>query len=308
MITIKEISDRFNQVLLDYEKSLDNSQIQFPESKGLFYASVVDGKPSLQVRGKKRPYNIESSELIQVKARYIENNFYFLLFTLEDPDFFSLFWSLCQDLIENARMDSEESVLSNTLIRWKRWKKMLSPGGKEPSEKILRGLLGELIFIDQYLLSEYSLTEILEAWKGPENSHKDFLFPENWYEIKTVHTGAKSVKISSLEQLDSGKPGELGVVYLDDEEVGKSSTTTSIYQVIESIVQKEGTIGSIEFYEKIKLDCENISSKSLNKVFYYNGLDRFSVLPDSPVLRRSQVPFSIEKASYQLNLNSLNEA
>lgn len=80
------------------------------------------------------------------------------------------------------------------------------------SENEVLGLIGELLFLKDFAFKVYGVSTGLNGWSGPEPTHKDFSFENNWYEIKTINSYKNSVSISSLEQLDSEFDGHL-IVY-----------------------------------------------------------------------------------------------
>ena len=77
------------------------------------------------------------------------------------------------------------------------------------------GLIGELLFLRDYMIPTYGEDNALLSWSGSELTHKDFSLKDCWYEVKAISTGKGSVRISSLEQLQSSIEGELAVFQLE---------------------------------------------------------------------------------------------
>lgn len=77
------------------------------------------------------------------------------------------------------------------------------------------GLIGELLFLRDYMIPTYGEDIALLSWSGSELTHKDFSLKDCWYEVKAISTGKGSVRISSLEQLQSSIEGELAVFQLE---------------------------------------------------------------------------------------------
>jgi hypothetical protein len=86
-----------------------------------------------------------------------------------------------------------------------RWQKFLSKGtGKLLDEREVRGLIGELLFLRDYLVTTVG-TAAVECWQGPLGLPQDFVFDGRLIEVKTFAAGADpSVRITSAEQLTSG--------------------------------------------------------------------------------------------------------
>ena len=87
--------------------------------------------------------------------------------------------------------------------------------GNMLSEDEIKGLIGEILFLKDFLLSQYGEVSSVNAWIGPEMADQDSVFSDVWYEVKATTSGANSIKVSSIEQLDVALDGELIIVFLD---------------------------------------------------------------------------------------------
>ena len=65
------------------------------------------------------------------------------------------------------------------------------------------------------MIKKYGQDIALESYIGTDLAHKDFEAQNTWYEVKSIHNGVRSVKISSIEQLDSEIDGKLVVLTFD---------------------------------------------------------------------------------------------
>ena len=83
------------------------------------------------------------------------------------------------------------------------------------SEQEIKGLIGELFFLKNYLIKKIGYYDALEAWIGPSYATQDFVLKNEWYEIKTTSINSQEISISSVEQLDTINKGKLVVLYLD---------------------------------------------------------------------------------------------
>jgi hypothetical protein len=73
------------------------------------------------------------------------------------------------------------------------------------------GLIGEILFLRGTLKNRIGLSEALRSWTGQEMTRKDFSYNNTWTEVKTINSGKQTIRISSIEQLDSSEVGELAV-------------------------------------------------------------------------------------------------
>ena len=83
------------------------------------------------------------------------------------------------------------------------------------SPKEVKGLLGEMYFLKFFLCARYGAKEAVLSWTGPKHLPQDYIIDDTWYEVKTVSSSRTEVTISSIEQLDCVKPGELIIIRAD---------------------------------------------------------------------------------------------
>lgn len=136
----------------------------------------------------------------------LKNDISRLILILIDITNWEIFMSLCQDLMratkEITNSQTATSVILNRLIRWQEFlkKKRLDI----LSEEKIRGLLGELIFLHNYLFPQYGSGVSINFWIGPEGTPQDFNVNNSAVEVKCKLCGTSpSIKISSVNQLHS---------------------------------------------------------------------------------------------------------
>ncbi|RKQ57835.1 putative PD-(D/E)XK family protein DUF4420 [Vogesella indigofera] len=142
-----------------------------------------------------------------------------LLFRLTSPELTQLFTWLCQDLVEAGRRVVDPARPVAVLMkRFANWQRLMASGHNGlMDENRIRGLCGELLFLEQQLLPVFGGLASVTGWVGPERAHQDFQMCDKAWEIKTIRPGSTTVRISSEHQLDSkARPIELVVVSLAD--------------------------------------------------------------------------------------------
>lgn len=116
-----------------------------------------------------------------------------------------IFHQLCLDIVESAaRASDEKEALQLTLARTWRWHHLLR-GGRDDrlSAEEQKGLIGELLVIERYLLPRFAARDAVLMWHGPLGSPKDFEAGKIWIEAKARRGAATPyVSISSEFQLD----------------------------------------------------------------------------------------------------------
>lgn len=122
--------------------------------------------------------------------------------TLCERSHMDLFETLCRDVVGAAEAAEDlQSALQRAVHRTMRWHHLLRGGGRGLSIEEQRGLVGELALLRE-LVAEVGAMAAAEAWRGPEESAKDFELPGLYFECKARRSAAHpKVRISSEVQL-----------------------------------------------------------------------------------------------------------
>jgi hypothetical protein len=127
-----------------------------------------------------------------------------LILALKAKSEWKIFHSLCNDIVIATRdlqhLTSSASVIVKRLNRWQDFLKNSRPS-LLPEERI-KGLLGELLLINKYLVPVFGIQQSLLFWRGPEGYSQDFEVNDSAIEVK-CQSGVSTphVKISSEDQL-----------------------------------------------------------------------------------------------------------
>lgn len=163
--------------------------------------------------------NIPSSFAVKVINIQLANMSWILEFQLVHSSFEEEFLRLCWDMIEYSAM--EENTLNALIHRYMTWQKLLQYENKSVmSFQRQKGLLGELIYLSK-MIGDIGAEIAVDAWTGPDGTDQDFLFPANWAEIKSISLASETVQISSLQQLQQEKEGQLVVYILESTTAGE---------------------------------------------------------------------------------------
>jgi hypothetical protein len=232
-----------------------------------------------------------------------------VVFKLLNEDLRKIFSQLCDDIIESSRgcfnTSSGGSFIFN---RYQRWKKLLEKGFSDVmDESRLRGLVGELLFLDE-LIIRFGADVSINSWLGPFGEDQDFRFSDRWYEVKTIRPGANKVTISSVEQLDlASYNGELIVNYLDD----TSSHEPGAFNPIELVQRIQNKISNSQLKDRFDSIIENFGLFLLEEEYaqYYFSFRknlRFQVIEGFPLIRRENLNSGIVNLKYEISLSSLS--
>ena len=299
---MEKIKERF----LEIEGKNIFSRINPSHFIDLYVGHDDQGRYAIKYRGNFKPeINIKSVSGIAVN-QYKNEDFNTLQFSLMYNENKELFFTFCEDIIETTKSIADNRNAYKTILnRYYSWKKMFSTPKKLLSESEIMGLIGELLFLRDFLFEKYGKGEALSGWSGQDLTHKDFSYHDVWYEVKAIHSGKDSVKISSLEQLQSTNNGELVVFSL--EKMSASYDGIKINNLALEI------LNSLDMDAMKDVFLSAIMSQGFTFDESYNefvndliSMNRYSVNSEFPKLTRNDVNDAIIKAQYDLSLAVLN--
>lgn len=244
-----------------------------------------------------------------IEVNQYENQKYKTIrFSLTDEEISGLFYTFCEDLIEQTRNLPDKTGGYNAIVvRFHQWKKMFISSKKDfLNEPQIMGLIGELLFLKDQLSKSIGFSEALKSWSGQELTHKDFSYGDTWTEVKTIRRSSQSVRISSLEQLDSEYDGELAVYALE-----KMSPEYKGITLNKLIVEMRNLFPDNDdrdlFMSKVALQGYEYHNYYDDFVYEQIYNKNFRVNSDFPRLTPDNVPEAVTKSIYDIDLNSIAE-
>jgi hypothetical protein len=222
---------------------------------------------------------------------------------LRDPSLLPVFAHLCTDLIESSRSSPAESAATFLIARLTRWRELLESGTGPMSVSALRGLVGELIVFEK-CLDFWPAADVVAGWAGPLGGPQDFVLPRTRVEVKTTFASARSVHISSADQLDTDEPLTLAVVTLTTLVQGEGVAPAELVARIEQRLSREAADLAAIFRKR--LDAAGYLPDPLysKPMFRLDGIDYFDVSGNFPRIRRDVVPAGVEKLVYDVLIGS----
>jgi hypothetical protein len=271
----------------------------------LYLGKNERGFLTLRYNGSFDPKRILGSTLLEVKQ--VKTDLYkSLLFCYTGKDNLSLFYNFCEDIINQTKDYHGEDGYVEIINRYNQWKKLFYSNTKVLSENEVVGLIGELLFLRDYAFPIEGIKTGLTGWSGPEPTHKDFSFSNEWFEIKTIQSYKNSIQISSIEQLDSDIDGHLVVFSLEKmsprfDGISLNSLVLGIDALLTYEVEKD------IFYEKLKRVGYSYNEIYDEYVYNYVGIARYRVNDDFPRLKADLLPLGVGKVSYELFLTLIEK-
>ena len=254
------------------------------------------------------PLQMYSSQIISVQAGIRKDKQWGISFSLINNGFEDIFFHFCTDIIESSRiLTKKEKGSEFVCARYNNWQNMLTKyKGGLLSPGAIKGLIGELYFLKEFLIPLYGQEKAVYSWIGPDKADQDFVCGDTWYEVKSTVSGGETIKISSIEQLDTSNDGELVIVYLDKTSCTDNLkiTLNSIYQEVydslstELLKQKLGDIIlNLGYYQRGEYD---------EYMFRFSKIDRYTVGAGFPCIRKTMLPSTVVNAKYELSISHID--
>lgn len=270
----------------------------------LYVGKDDKGNYAFDFRGKYIPVKISNSDVISVQQGK-HDDICTLRFSLFNPELLEYFCTFCQDLLDSTvDVKNDEDAYKTLCSRYFSWKKLFRPNQGGMNDTEVMGLIGELLFMQDYMIPNWGIEKALDSWMGPEKTHKDYSTENIWYEIKAVSAGKESVRISSLEQLDGDEEGYLAVYCL--EKMRPAFSGIKLNSLVQNLLGKMGSTQNREtFLSKLQLYNYDFSTEYDNYVFTNVGFSMYSVGAGFPRLCRKNIQTAINKIQYEIFLSEL---
>ena len=246
---------------------------------------------------------------IKSELRFIDTNkSQGMVISLEKHVDKDLFFAMCHTLISALREVTDSATgLSVALAQVKRWKAFMA--GKKRgvlSAEEIRGLFGEIAFLQQLLEHTSTEQDALKSWEGPESIQQDFIFSNTALEVKTLSGRERnSVRISSEDQLDSlNDKLFLKVFRLSD--MPESDRAVSLNGLVKEIADRFSDHSALElFYDKLAKAGYAELDEYDNPRFVVSEESLYYINDDFPKLIRSELPEGISNVRYGIELESM---
>lgn len=236
-----------------------------------------------------------------------------LLLILQDNSNWELFQTLCLDLVRATEKVADEHTASIIIARrLQRWQELL---GKVRASMLtpeqIKGLIGELLFLQNPVAAVFGYDVAVTAWRGPESAPQDFAVNETAVEIKCQSGGTRPVvRISSADQLNPQLPNGYLVVYTLANQSGDTPGMMDLNSIVADIRSKlsSASVVSSERFEDLLymagyLPREEYSEKKYTVVSAkcYHLVDGFP-----RIINTDLVP-GVESVTYDVRLDRCAE-
>lgn len=297
--------DEIKEKLESVEYSSQYVRVSVNHPLELYLGKNEKGYLTLRYNGDFTPTKVIGTNLIEIK-QVKTSNYNSILFSFISEENITLFYHFCEDMITETENYQGNEGYKEIINRYNQWKKMFTGSNKVLTENEVLGLLGELLFLKDIAIPTYGSTDGLNSWSGPEPTHKDFSYKNDWYEIKSINTFKNSVSISSLEQLDSELEGHL-VVY-SFEKMSPSFAGISLNKIVSEIMRDLSFDTDKDiFLNKLKQVGYSYNEVYDNYVFNLIKKESYLVNDDFPRIKLNDLKKGIIKVQYEVLLSLIEK-
>lgn len=232
-------------------------------------------------------------------GKYAQNNQ--LIFRLVDKENKDIFYTLCMDLVSSTKeLHDEEYAISTVLYRLDKWQNFLKNRRRIIDKRQLKGLVGELLFLKNYLLKRNSTEDALSFWNAPLESVHDFEFDKFTVEVKTK-SSVNNIHISSYEQLFSELDHLLLYVVTLNDSTSKTPKAFNVYTLIDDIKTILSDTVLEERFESLLMQYGFMELEEYRDYWFLFISDEFYEVKEG-FPRIINLPEGVENLTYRVNL------
>ena len=297
----------------DASQSIKAKRVDAEQTWGFFWARSIDNKCMLVLQHDEsaKPSahlpKIRGIELLAIdgdaKSRPM------LIFKLEQTEQRDLFHRLCLDIMDcSSSAVTEKDAVHRAIARTWRWHHLLRGGGDNKlSTEEQKGMIGELVVLEQHLLPQLSASDAVASWQGPRGAPKDFAIGGVCIEAKSRRGGAAPhVLISSESQLDES---DLEALFLHVTAVDRTpadaceglSLTAFVERVRTAITMRDP--GAAEAFDEAIAATGFRSDDDYSDELWLEGISRlYRICDDFPRITASSVSTGVHKVRYAISL------
>ncbi|GAA4234948.1 hypothetical protein GCM10022291_15610 [Postechiella marina] len=225
----------------------------------------------------------------------------------ELKDIFSLFAENIIEEISNIPTENEAiTITSNVIQKWKKLFDKLNTQGLTMEQQ--KGLLGELLFLNELIDSNINPDYLLNCWTGPDYEDKDFTLGATCFEIKFTISKLPRIKITSERQLDTSNVENLFLNNYVSETLKENgiSLNSAVDIIRDKISNNSATLKyfnekleSAEYYDE---DRDNYNAQ-----YGVKSRSLYQVNDSFPKLTTDSLPQGIYNTSYYIENSAIED-
>jgi hypothetical protein len=236
-----------------------------------------------------------------------------LIFSLREKDDWEIFHDLCLSLMASTHsLKDIKKAPIYILKRLKSWHRFLQKNkSKILKEEAIKGLIGELLFLKNWVIPKYGINESIKFWIGPESTPQDFAVNKTAIEVKCQFGGTSPrVKISSGDQLFT----QLQNLILYVVTLGKTTPETkdrinlpNLIEEIEGMMNDASSLMINRFQDLLLEVGYRFSEKYFDYNYIFSNEQAFVVKEDFPRIVPEDLKDGILNLNYTINLSDCSD-
>jgi len=237
----------------------------------------------------------------------IEKQLNIYLIDNELKDIFILFIENIIDEIKNIPIENDAiRTISNIIQRWKKLFDKIKNQGLTLEQQ--KGLLGELLFLNEMIEKGYNPNYLLNSWTGPDYEDKDFAIGGTFFEIKLTTSKLPRIKITSERQLDSLNLEKLYLRnYICENLKENGISLNSIINIIRNKISNDSA--TLKYFNE-KLELVGYYDDDFEEYFLQYGIKSktlYEIRDSFPKLISDMLPVGIYNTSYYIENSAVEE-
>lgn len=231
-----------------------------------------------------------------------------ILIRLTDKEQKDIFLRFCRDIVDATVLaNSEEQAVERFLARTWRWHKLLQSGrDKRLTDEEQRGLIGELLMLEEYLLPVLGAMDAVRCWTGPLDAPHDFQVSRISVEAKARSSSAPHISISSEFQLDVSFAHTLFLyvaqVALASKGTANACTLTDVAKRTRSEIADDDLVAVELFEERLEAVGFDWTDDYSGQLWIIAGDSLYEVREGFPRITSSMFPTGVGSVRYSISL------
>ncbi|MFL0353161.1 PD-(D/E)XK motif protein [Xanthomarina sp. GH4-25] len=225
----------------------------------------------------------------------------------ELKDIFSLFIENIIEEITNVPTENEAvTITSNVIQKWRKLFDKLNTQGLTIEQQ--KGLLGELLFLNELIESGFNPDYLLNCWTGPNYEDKDFTLGATCFEIKFTTSKLPRIKITSERQLDISNIENLFLNTYTSENLKENGISLNL--IIDNIrVKLSNNTAALKYFNEKLESAEYFDEDRDNYNSQYGVKSRslYEVNDLFPKLTIDNLPQGIYNTSYYIENSAVED-
>ncbi|OBQ57041.1 PD-(D/E)XK motif protein [Tamlana sp. s12] len=220
---------------------------------------------------------------------------------------FSLFIENIIEEITNIPTENEAiTITSNVIQKWKKLFDKLNTQGLTLEQQ--KGLLGELLFLNELIDNNINPDYLLNCWTGPDYEDKDFTLGTTSFEIKFTTSKLPRIKITTERQLENSNLENLFLNnYISETLKENGISLNSIVDIIRGKISNN-TATLKYFNEKLgSAEYNDEDRDNYNAQYGIKSRSLYQVNDSFPRLTTNSLPQGIYNTSYYIENSAIED-